>query len=168
MSSANIVKPAGAVDAIVRDLTDARRELFEALDELGPAAWTEPGLVGEWSARELIAHLGYWVGHAVDAIHHVASGRGAEFEVGADAVQQRNAIVARVARESTLDAVLKRERESFEALVARLGHLDPVLLDERLANWGTLGEGILEDGPRHYRDHASELRARRAAPGTGD
>ena len=25
---------------------------------------TTPGLVGEWSARELIAHLGYWAGHA--------------------------------------------------------------------------------------------------------
>ena len=36
---------------------------------------TTPGLVGEWSARDLIAHLGYWAGHAAEVIHRLEQGR---------------------------------------------------------------------------------------------
>ena len=149
----------GAVEALLNDVIEARRDLLAALEELPAEKLDVPGLVGEWSARELIAHLGYWVGHAVEAIHLAEQGRAAEFEVGDDEVEARNAVVARVARESGLATVQARERASFEALVQRLQDLDPALLDVRLADWGTLGEGIREDGPAHYREHAEQLRA---------
>ena len=37
-----------------------RKALEELLSELSPAQMTQPGLVGEWSAKDVLAHLIEW------------------------------------------------------------------------------------------------------------
>lgn len=149
----------GAVRALAAELADARRDFFEVFDAIPPGQRAEARLTGEWGARELIAHLGYWVGHALDALHAVEQGRGDEFDVGADEVDTRNAAVARVARQTNLATVRRREEASFRALLNRLERLDPRLLDAMVGDWGRLEDGIREDGSVHYREHAEQLRA---------
>ena len=61
---------------------------------------TTPGLLGEWSGRELIAHLGYWTGHATEVIHLLEVGRIDEDDLGGQTVDEINATVARIARET--------------------------------------------------------------------
>jgi hypothetical protein len=139
-------------------LTEARQDLFVALDRLDPASLTTSGLVGEWSARELIAHLGYWAGNAVETIHHVEDGRVDEIGAGAPPTDETNATVARVARQTDIATVRKREAASVEALLERLRRLDPGLLDARLPDGQTLEAGIDEDAGAHYREHANGLR----------
>ena len=65
---------AGA-DALIADLQRERDALFAMLDTVEPDSLTTPGLVGEWSGRDLIAHLGYWTGHAAEVIHLLEIGR---------------------------------------------------------------------------------------------
>jgi hypothetical protein len=144
---------AASPQAIADDLADARRAFFARLDAL-PA---DRRRIGEWGELELIAHLGYWVGHAAEAIHAVEQGRAADFDVADHEVDQRNATVARIARQTNLATVRRREQASFDALVERLRALDPVLLEVRLAEWGTLEAGIREDGAVHYREHLEQL-----------
>jgi hypothetical protein len=144
---------------LIDDLQRARAELFDALDRVDAASMTESGLVGTWSGRELIAHLGYWAGHAVEVIHAAEEGRAAEFDTTDLPVDEVNATVARVARETDLATVRKREAASVEALVERLRRMDPDLLGVRLADGATLEEGIREDASGHYGEHAEELRA---------
>src|SRR5918995_747215 len=62
------------VEALAYELTAARADFLAALEAVDQTA---PALVGDWSARELVAHLGYWAGHAVEVIHAVESGRDA-------------------------------------------------------------------------------------------
>lgn len=143
---------------LIDELEAARADLFEALDRLDPASLTTPGLVGEWSARELIAHLGYWAGNAVESIHHVEDGRVAEIGIGAPPTEEMNATVARIARETDLATVRKREAASVEALRERLRRLDPGLLDVTLPDGASLEAGIHEDAAAHYREHAEDLR----------
>jgi hypothetical protein len=145
-------------DRLVEELRDERDAFFRALDAVAPDSMTTPGLVGEWSARDLIAHLGYWAGHATEVIHVVEQGRIDEIGVGEPPVDEVNATVARIARTTELVTVRKREAASVEALVERLLLLDPALLGERLPDGLTLEEGIREDGAAHYREHAEELR----------
>ena len=149
----------GAVRALAAELEAARRDFFEVFDAIPPERRAEAPLTGEWGARELIAHLGYWVGHALDALHAVEQGRGDEFDVGADEVETRNAAVARVARQTSLATVRRREEASFRALLHRLERLDPRLLDAMVGDWGRLEDGIREDAPVHYGEHAEQLRA---------
>lgn len=148
---------------LVEELEAARGELFAALDALHPASLTKPGVAGEWSARELIAHVGYWAGHAVEVIQAAEEGRLADFVPDDPPVDQVNATVARVARETDLAIVRKREAASFEAFVERLRRMDPSLLSGVLADGTTVEQGLREDGSDHYREHAEQLA--RALPG---
>lgn len=145
----------------------AREEFLAALQALGPGRLDGADLAGEWGARELIAHLGYWAGHAVETIHAVEDGRAGEFGSGRPSVDEVNETVARVARQTDLEVVRKREAGSFEALVERLRRMDPSLLSTRLAQYDlSLEEALREDGPDHYREHADAFR--RSMSGEGD
>ena len=143
---------------LIDDLMSARQELLDVLDRVAPSSMTTPGLVGEWSGRELVAHLGYWAGNAVEVIHAVEEGRADEVGEGKPPTDEVNETVARVARETDLTTVRKREAASVEVLLERLRRLDPTLLGARLPDGATLEEEIAEDGPDHYRQHAEDLR----------
>jgi hypothetical protein len=137
---------------LIDELTAARQDLLDALDRVSPASMTTPGLVGDWSGRELIAHVGYWAGNAVEVIHAVE-----EVGEGKPPTDEVNDTVARVARETDLASVRKREAASVEALIERLRRLDPGLLETLLPDGATLERGIAEDGADHYRQHAVDL-----------
>lgn len=143
---------------LVDELEAARTDFFAALDAVDPGSLTTPGLIGEWSARELVAHLGYWAGHGVEVIHAVEEGRVDEVGVGQPPVDALNETVARVARQTDMATVRKREAGSVEALLERLRRMDAGLLGVRLPDGATLAQGIREDGSNHYREHADALR----------
>ena len=139
------------VQALLREVQAARSEFVAALADVEPSLLTAPGLVGQWSARELIAHLGYWTGHAAEAVHQAELGKVREFGDDEHDVDERNAIVARVALETDLATVRQREEAAFEALVTRLERADPTWLDEKVSYGDTLERVIQDDGPEHYR-----------------
>lgn len=147
------------LQALAGELTAARDEFMAALADVEPALLTAPGLAGEWSARELLAHLGYWTGHAAEALHHAAQGRSGEFGEDDMDVDARNAVVARVAAETDLATVQKREQAAYEALLIGLERADPAWLDERVAYGDSLEQVVRDDGPDHYREHAADIRA---------
>jgi hypothetical protein len=156
MSEAN---GASSIEALVAELAEARAAFGAALDDIDPALLTTPGLVGDWSARELVAHLGYWTGHAADALHAAEEGRAAGFDAEAVDVDARNATVARVAAATDFETVRRREEGSFDALLDRLRDADPVWLLQRTATGDTVEHAVREDGADHYREHAADIRA---------
>lgn len=144
-------------DRLIEELVAARAGFISALDAVDPTDLASARLVGEWSARELVAHLGYWAGHAVEAIHAVETGRADEAGIGEPSTEDVNATVARVARETDLATVMKREAASAQALLERLAELDATLLPERLGDGSTLEEQVRDDGADHYREHTDAL-----------
>jgi hypothetical protein len=145
-------------DRLVQELRREREAFFRTLDALALDAMTTPGLVGDWSGRDLIAHVGYWAGHATEVIHAAEEGRIDEAGANEPSVDEVNATVFRVSRTTELATVRTREAASVEALVDRLRLLDPALLAQRLPDGATLEEGIRADGAVHYREHGEELR----------
>lgn len=153
------------IEALADELVAARDEFLAALADVDPELLTTPGLVGEWSARELVAHLGYWAGHAAEAIHLAEQGRLDEFEADVPSVDERNAVVARVASETDMATVRSREELAFDAFRKRVLATDPDWLTERDADGDTLEEIIRYDGADHFREHTSDVRAWFAAGG---
>ena len=147
-----------AVDGLVEDIARERDAFFALLANVEPGSMTTPGLVGAWSAAEIIAHLGYWAGHATEVIHLLEVGRIEEDDLGGQTVDEVNATVARIARETPLATVRKREAASVEALFERVRMLDPGQLSVTLPDGATLEHGIREDASDHYREHAEQLR----------
>lgn len=150
--------PPPSPEALATELADARDAFLDALDDVEPTLLTTPGLVGEWSARELIAHMGYWSGHAAEALHFAADGRADEFGEAEMDVDERNAVVARVAAESDVRSVREREAAAYGALLEALRAADPAVLSERVAYGDTLEQVVRDDGPDHYREHTLDIR----------
>lgn len=153
------------VQALATDLVEAREAFNQALADMDPALLTTPGLVGVWSARELVAHMGYWAGHAAEAIHLAEQERLDEFEADVPSVDERNEVVARVAAETDMKTVQNREELAFEAFRTRILTVDPEWLEERDADGDTLEEIIKYDGVDHFREHTNDIRAWFAAGG---
>ena len=145
-------------ETLIQELVAAREDFHAALAGVAPESMTTPGLIGDWSGRDLVAHLGYWAGHAVETIHAVEEGRAEEVGLDELPVDDVNETVVRVARGTPAATVLKREAASVDALIERLRRVDPSILSARLPDGGTLLEAVREDGAGHYREHADELR----------
>ena len=150
-----------SMQAILDELRVERDVFFAALDDMDPALLSAPGLVGDWSAKELIAHLGYWTGHAAEAVHRAEQGVLHEFGSDDPAydVDVVNATVARVAAETELATVRLREEAAYGALVERLATADDGWLLDTTGYRETLEQVLREDGPEHYREHAIDVRA---------
>lgn len=144
---------------LLQELLGAHDEFASAIGRLSPEALRRPALVGEWSAQQVIAHLGYWAGYAVEVVQAAERGATATFGEDRPSVDEINATVARVARQSDLAAVRMREQASFDTLAARVAAMDPALLDAALPGGETVEGAIREDGVEHYREHAADLAA---------
>lgn len=149
----------GSPDALAAELVAAREEFMAALSDVDPALLKTPGLAGQWSARELVAHLGYWTGHAAEALHLAEQDRADEFGESDMDVDERNAIVARIALETDLATVRVREEAAFQALLSALETLDPERLTDRVAYGDTIEQVVRDDGPDHYREHVLDIRS---------
>lgn len=147
------------IQELLDGLAAARDEFLAALADIDPALQTTPGLVGDWSARDLLAHVGYWTGHAAESLHRAEQGELHEFGKDELSVDERNEVVTRVARETDYATVASREEGAYEAFVVRLTAVDPESLDDRDADGDTLEEIIAFDGADHYREHTLDIRA---------
>lgn len=145
------------IGPLLQELVSAREALFATLDAIPTDRLGRPGLIGDWSAQELVAHVGYWAGHAVELIQAAELGTLEQFDEGQPGVDDVNERVARVARDTDFATVRKREQAAFDVLAERLRRLDASLLDLRLADGATVETGLREDGSGHYRQHADEL-----------
>ena len=142
-----------------RDLDAARDELSAALENADRTLLTVPGLVGDWSARELVAHLAHWVDWASTCLDAAAAGT--LDTLGSDDwdVDAQNADVAAAVASLPMSAVRDREAESYERLVALLAGLDPALLAMPAPWGGTLDTIVVANGPGHYAEHAEHVRS---------
>jgi hypothetical protein len=147
------------VDQLLGELDAQRAAFLEALDAVEPELLTAPGLVGKWSARDLLVHMAFWCEHGTDALALATSGRGAEFDYRHDQTDAMNAGLAHEAAALPPAAAREREQQGFLSLRAAVQALDPETLDLRLGNGDTVAEVINYDGPEHYEEHAADIRA---------
>jgi len=145
--------------ALLADLDGARDAFHEILAEVDVELATVPGVMDDWSVRDIVFHLAAWCEHAAGALALASTGRGADFAYSAgetDAMNERSLADGRAV--SPADA-LRREEAAFAAFRARIAELEPALLRQRLGNGDSVEEVIVYDGPEHYAEHTEHLRA---------
>jgi hypothetical protein len=147
------------VDDLVADLRNERDAFHRALEAVDVELVTAPGVVDDWSVRDLVVHVAFWAEHAAEALQLTADGRGAEFAYDSSETDAMNARLLTESRTISPDAALEREEQAFETLAAAVAGLDVSTLDARLGNGDTVAEVIRYDGPDHYREHTEHLRA---------
>jgi len=144
---------------LVGELESERESFLAALEMVDLELVTVPGVVEDWSVRDLIVHVAFWAEHATEALGLAIAGRGDDFAYDTGQTDAMNARLLETSRQMTTDAALQREERAFDAFSAALRSLDPALLDLRLGNGDTVAEVVAYDGPEHYREHAGHLRA---------
>jgi DinB family protein len=146
-------------DALLTELTDRRADFLAALADVDPDLRTAPGLVGAWSARDLVVHVAFWSDHAADALALAAAGRAADFAFDASQTDAMNDRVFLEGRGLSMDAALAREDATFRRFQAALGGISDAQLEVPLGNGDSVEEVVRYDGPDHFAEHTGQIRA---------
>jgi hypothetical protein len=134
---------------------DALMTSFEGMDE---AALTQPGM-GEWSVREVLAHVAGWFELDAELMRRIAAGEhplpdgGEAYGSG----ETRNPEFARVAATKMAAVVIEELRGSFAGFIAAA----EALPEERFAE-GRMSQRILQgNGWEHMGEHRAKIEAYR-------
>ena len=152
----------------------AARSNWEALlAEIGEARLIEPGVEGEWSLKDIIAHITYFETWAADNVLAFCAGKPQpQAEYKGLEVDEENARIYERFHSKSLAQVLQDSRASFQrSIQAVQGLRDADLYDPeftRIPNADfTVFDLIEGDTFGHYNDHSTSVRAwldRVAAP----
>ena len=146
------------------DLDDAREKMIQSFAVLDDTMLDEPGVVGEWSVRQTIAHLLAWDAWGSRAL--AALERGEDLALP-DAETMNHEWYERAAGLSGTE-LRRMLRTSRTDLVSRLAAMSDTErsqpryeLGERLMSADDFIDGFIE----HDKEHASEIRAWRKSRG---
>lgn len=146
-------------DALSADLEAARNAFHDVLAEVDAELATVPGVMDDWSVRDIVFHLAVWCEHAAEALALAATGHGEEFAYSTSDTDAMNERFLAEGRGVSPAQALRREEAAFAAFREALATLDPALLGLKLGNGDTIEEVVVYDGPEHYAEHTGHLRA---------
>lgn len=135
-------------DEILAAEAAAWHELHDAAAGLSPASWAAPGVVGEWSAKDLVAHVGCWAAEAARQLECIRAGAPSR---GPD-VEAFNAASYEACKDLTVNEVVAMASAAHHRLQEEIELVAPVALS------GKIVEMIHERADRHYREHLAHLR----------
>jgi hypothetical protein len=152
-------------DELIERVAGARAAWEALLDTETDARFAEPGVAGEWSLKDVVAHIAWFEREMIGVIR-------AKALVGSDLWQlpphERNDAIFRENRDRRLSEVRAEADRTYAELVEVL----PTLSDEDLANAASFPgmppdwvpfEIIAQNTYEHYEAHAEGLRRWRAA-----
>jgi hypothetical protein len=145
--------------SLLVDLDAAHEAFLEALAEVDLDLATVPGVMEDWSVRDLVHHLAAWCDHGSEALDLAAAGRGADFSYSTADTDAMNVGFLAAGRAASAAAALAREESAFAGFRRRIDTLDPSLIGLELGNGDTVEAVIGYDGAEHYAEHTEHLRA---------
>jgi hypothetical protein len=147
-------------DAIERELRQAWDEVVAVVDAVPAREQEAPGVVEEWSVKDLLGHMAFWAEKAAVDLRSLASGRPDDIETpGTDeALNEWNAREAAARSGKTLTELRADWEKSYEEALAELRRTEPELLGTEVKGWAQLNR-FLGDTTLHYREHAEQIRA---------
>jgi uncharacterized protein (TIGR03083 family) len=146
--------------AVERQLDEAWAELQALVQKAPEDAVTEPGVVEDWSLKDLLGHMAFWSGRAARNLRCTAAGRPdeAEFGEGENWVDEWNAREFEARRDHEFHQVRAEWMRNHEDAVKALDEAPAEVLDEKLRGDDSVLEGFGWDTYEHYRQHAEHIK----------
>ncbi len=150
---------------LLEAMRTARANWEALLAEAGEARLTEPGVEGDWSLKDIIAHITYfetWAADNVMAFRRREPRPQSEYK-GLD-VDEENARIYERMRAKSLPQVLQESQISFQRSIEAVQGLrdedlyDPAFTRVPDADW-TVFDLVEGDTFEHYNDHIKSVRA---------
>ncbi len=149
---------------LLEALEDSRQEMIELLDGV-PEEWmTEPGVVGDWSIKEVLDHLSHWEGQLVTLLFQAKRGvaKPTTPHFGTESVDEVNKRWAEASKERALDMIWQDWMGVRKQTIRRVSEMsDQDLNDPKRFPWQEgvpLYEWIQNDSFGHEEGHADQIR----------
>ena len=150
---------------LLRELRAARAEWEALLAEAPDARMTEPGVTGDWSVKDIIAHVTSFNRWFVNASEAQFRGELPPLD-GTEGMspEERNQFHARMAREKSLAEVREENRRNYTRLLEVVELHSEEFLTQPQQFEGVPGTFLIwhllkHDGYDHYREHMQAIRA---------
>jgi hypothetical protein len=161
------------LDHLIKDqlLDRIKREhaQFEAAyASLSDARMIQPGVEGEWSVKDILAHLAFWQRRKIDMFQCALRAEQpprlrADGESWEDALARINAEQFAIDRDHQLAEVRAGFMQSYQQMLALIESLSEEDLSESSRLAPSLGSGVLaavaEDTYEHCQEHVDSIRA---------
>ncbi len=120
----------------------------------------EPGVVEEWSLKDLLGHMAFWADKAAADLRLLAAGRAEEIETpgSEEGTVEWNEREAGARKGRALDQVREEWRQSHADARSALQTVAESQLDGEVKGW-TMRVRFVEDTYEHYKEHAGQIRA---------
>ena len=132
------------------------REFHDEFEGLSDDALVEPGVVGPWSVRDVLAHVTSWDEEALKALPVIVEGgrvpRYSDLYGGIDSF---NAQTQGRKRDLSLEQVMMEMEETHQRLLTYLVSVP----EEAFARENRFLRRLRQDTYGHYREHAEQIRA---------
>ena len=157
-------------DEILDTLEDNRERLLDAIEGLSDQALLESGVVGDWSVKDLLAHISAWEAELVKLLWQARQGQqptGIYFR--GIPIDEINATWIEASKSRSYDRVMDDFISVRKQTIRQLEHFtDKDLSDPERYNWAKghpLWEWITENSFGHEAEHTAEILAWRARRG---
>lgn len=154
--------------AIERELDAEWQALRAEVESLSDEELQEPGVVEEWSVKDLLGHIAFWATKAAGDLELARSGRSGDIKVpfipdpegsgGQNVTDEWNARESAARKGRSLAEMRSEWERSFEAAKEALRATPAETLETEVKGWDMLTR-FAEDTYRHYREHAEQIRA---------
>ena len=146
-------------ESLLDRLGASRQAFLDALEAVDADLVTVPGVMEDWSVRDIVVHVAAWCDHGKSALELAVAGQGDAFDYSTSDTDAMNARILADGRAVSPTDALAREDAAFTGFRERVDMLDPALRSLRLGNGHTVDEVVRYDGPDHYAEHTDHLRA---------
>lgn len=150
---------------LIELLEDSRADMIDLLEGQPDAVLLEPGVVGAWSIKDVLAHLSHWEGQIVTGLFQLQNGTAQPNTVhfsgeDVDAINRR---WHEEGKNRTLEMVWADWHGVRKQTIRRVaGFSEADLNDAQRFNWlkgRTLTQWVLNDSVEHEEEHTDQVRA---------
>ena len=146
---------------LLSNMRAGHARLEKLIDKLSEEQMLAPRLHGDWSGKDLLAHLGFWEQKMAEYCQMLRNGENPRETVGEYDVDAINAAAFAEHHQQSLDEVRRFERVSFQRLLDQAENAsEEDLVDPQRFAWlkgATLGGWIEGNSYGHYEEHQDDL-----------
>lgn len=149
---------------LLEGLEDGHQEMIEMLEDLPDETMLEPGVVGDWSIKDTLAHLTYWEGQIVTLLFQAQQGvtKPGTAHFGKETVDEVNQRWAEMTKQRSLDQVWQDWISVRKQTIRRVSELsEQDLSNPQRYRWQRnmpLWEWVFNDSIGHEEEHGDAIR----------
>ena len=147
-------------ERVIQRLETVWADFQESFAGLSEQQMLEPGVTGDWSVKDLIAHVNWWEEETLTHLPEILAGvRPQRYSVLYGGIDAFNAMMTEKWRHLPLTAVIERANTTHQQLMAFLSGIP----GEQFASETKFRKRLRLDTYGHYPIHARAIRVRRGS-----